>query len=70
MDDFSTVIGESTKPSEFASNTSVIRYKIHLNQTLVEKYADLMSKNEKLDLNEENVQHTKLLKKTTQLQLY
>ena len=61
MDDFNTIIGESTKLSEFASNTSVIRYKIHLNQTLVEKYADLMSKNEKFDLNEENLKNAKLL---------
>ena len=59
MDDFNTIIGESTKLSEFASNTSVIRYKIHLNQTLVEKYADLMSKNEKFDLNEENLKKNK-----------
>lgn len=69
MDDFNTIIGESTRLSEFASNTSVIRYKIHLNQTLVEKYADLMSKNEKFDLNEENVKNTKILKKTNQLQM-
>ena len=62
-----TVIGESTKPSEFDSDNSLIRYKIDINDDLADKYADLMSKNERVDSYKTN--SNKLLKKTTQFHL-
>lgn len=61
-----TIIGESTKASDFESGLSMIRYKIEPNDDLVEKYADIMSKNERID---SKYNEARLLKKTSQLHL-
>lgn len=67
LDDVITVIGESTKPSEFESVNSLLRYKIDVTDDLAVKYADLMSKNDKLDSVKSG--SNKILKKTTQYHL-
>ncbi|CAF0708033.1 unnamed protein product [Brachionus calyciflorus] len=68
FEDAYTVVGESTKPSEFGSTHSLLRFKVQLNEDLVCKYTDIMSKNENLDQFNENDSNKKLLKKSTQLQ--
>lgn len=56
--------------TEFASSKPMLRFKLDVNEELANKYADLMSKNDKPDpISEENEEHGKILDKKRQLQL-
>ena len=63
-----TIIGESTKTSDFESGMSMVRYKIEYNEDLAEKYVDIMSKNERIE-SSGKYNESKLLKRTSQLKL-
>jgi hypothetical protein len=66
-DENKTIEGESTKPSEFESEKSIIRYKLNVNQTILDKYVDIMSKNEHQNHYDDN--QSNILKRTNQLHL-
>ena len=66
-EEMNTIIGESTKTSDFESGRSMLRYKIEYNDDLADKYVDIMSKNEMNESNKYN--ESKLLKRTSQLRL-
>ncbi len=66
-DETKTIEGESTKASEFESEKSIIRYKLNVNQNMIDKYVDIMSKNENLNENDNN--QSNILKRTNQLHL-
>ncbi len=67
----SSKVWTQTNRTEFESGRSLLRFKIDVNENLANKYADLMSKNEKLDLvmDESEEEESKMLKRKRELQL-
>ena len=67
MDELYTIVGESTKQSEFESGQSVLRFKIDVNNDLINKYANILSTNERIALTKDE---GKLRGKALQLHMY
>jgi hypothetical protein len=65
-DENKTIEGESTKASEFESEKSILRYKLNVSENMIDKYVDIMSKNEHLNQNDDK---SNILKRTNQLHL-
>ncbi len=66
--DTKTIAGESTKASEFESTKSVLRYKFNINENIIDKYVDIISKNESHNDVDDN-QSNSIIRRKNQIHL-